>query len=119
MNMPKKLLTNKEKLMYVWEHYILHEIEVASSLIVMVVDTFGFVHIPAEHTLIVHQLSSTGCLALMTASLIRRYRKYRATHHFRGPYALLHYTKEADNPDLAGDSVDYGVGTHTQEAANV
>ncbi len=105
--------------MYVWEHYILHEIEVASSLLVMVVDTFGWVHVPHEHSLVVHQLSSTGCLALLTASVIRRYRKYRATHHFRGPYALLHHPKKADPIDDAGDSVDYSLSVDAERTANV
>ena len=81
IHIPKKIVTKRKKVAYLWEHYVMPEVEIASSVLVLVVDTFGWIHIPSEHSLIVHQFSSTGCLAFMAAHLIRRYKEYRKKHH--------------------------------------
>lgn len=88
--LPLVVLKKRGRLAHFWEHYVGPEAEIASSLLVMVVDTFGWIHIPHQHSLVVHQVSSTGCLAFMTAHLVRRYREYKEKYHV----APIDHTKE-------------------------
>lgn len=88
----KWLVARRRKLVYAWEHYVMPEFEIASAALVMVVDTFRWIAVAPEHSLVIHQIAASGCIAFMVIHLIRRYAEYREHHHPRKRHANIHFT---------------------------